>query len=116
MRLSMLGAPGTIVFKGVCPGGERDQYEPLVIVRRRGPHATFIALYAPRCAELTLSGEVDPTGAIVCRVVCDGAFTDVLMKQDAAQNVALDNGVSSSAPLAYVRRAPDGEVVSHEEA
>lgn len=94
MRVSMLGEQGTTVFKGVCPAAARDVYDPVVLVRRRGKHTTFIALHSPGERVLKLECLHNQGGAIACRVSEQGSdAADLLVKQNEAARLAVDGRV-----------------------
>ncbi|MHB0937379.1 MAG: heparinase II/III domain-containing protein [Armatimonadota bacterium] len=100
MRLTMLGAAGTTVFKGVCPAAARDVYDPVVLVRRRAKRTAFIALHVPGNRQLDLECLVNAGGAIACRVTAPGAAADILVKQDGDETIEV-GGRAFSGRLAF---------------
>ena len=103
MRLTMLGEPGTTVFKGVCPATPAEVYNPVVLVRRRARQTAFIALHVPGELSLGLECLKNEAGAIACRVSRPDGTSDLLAKQDAEGPVRLNEWVFS-ARLAFCRQ------------
>lgn len=104
MRVSMLGAAGTTVFKGVCPATPADIWNPVILVRRRAVRTVFAALHVPGDRAITFSRLADAGGALAFRVREEGGPTDVLLKQDADQPVQVE-GRSFSGKLAFQRHS-----------
>ncbi|MHC4885447.1 MAG: hypothetical protein ACYTGH_10210, partial [Planctomycetota bacterium] len=100
MRICMWGEQGTTVYKGVCPAAAKDEYDPVVLVRRRGAKTTFIALHEPGEATRSLACLLNEEGRIVCRVSGDGGRQDLLAKQDEPTPFEVD-GISFEGTLAF---------------
>ncbi len=100
MRLTMLGEPGTTVYKGVCPAAARDVYDPVILVRRRTRQTVFIALHVPGEQSLDVAGLTVAAGCIACRVSGPGTGSDLLVKRDTA-DPAVIAGRAVSGKLAY---------------
>jgi len=47
VRVTMLGAPGTTVFSALAPGNPARIGVPMIVVRRSGKQATFVAVIEP---------------------------------------------------------------------
>jgi len=102
MQLTMLGADGTTVYKGVCPAAAKDIYDPVIVVRRRARQTTFIALHVPGERRLKLECLRQDSGTIVCRVGEEGGATDVLVKQNTREAIEVE-GQKISEMLAFFK-------------
>jgi hypothetical protein len=102
MRLTMLGAAGTTVFKGVCPATPAEIYNPVILVRRRTRKTVFVALHVPGDRALHLECLKSEGGTVVCRVSGDGAGPDLLVKRDEEAPVEI-GGVNVNGRLDFHR-------------
>jgi hypothetical protein len=95
MRLTMLGEPGTTVFKGVCPAAARDVYDPVILARRRTRQTTFIALHVPGDRALSLECLTNEAGTIACRVSGEGTGPDIMVKQEVSRQIQVADHIVS---------------------
>lgn len=93
LRVTLLGEPGTAVYKGVCPATPADIYNPVILVRRRTRSTTFIALHNPGEQELELECLANQAGTLLCRVSGASLGTHCLFKQDEERAVTLADRV-----------------------